>query len=165
MIAASTPTLAVVTAGCAAVVLLTALFYRRRRQRNRPDADRVTAKLPRSKRSAITELDSRLAQALGVLQSQQQSIDQLAAAVRTLETQRDDKNAAIQRHLQELEAGQQQALDAFRAHQQQEHERLRRIHAALETQRHELETLETTFPLRASDIGWSVSEPSLGDPR
>ena len=136
-----------------------------RRQKNRSDADRVTAKLPRSKRSAITELNGRLDQALAVLQSQQQSIDELAATVRTLQTQQDDTNGAIQRHLQELELRQQQAFDAFRAHQQQEHERLRRIHAALEAQRDELEKRETTFPLGANDIRWSVSEPSFGNPR
>jgi ABC-type transporter Mla subunit MlaD len=138
---------------------------KRRQQRNRSDADHVTAKLPRSKRSAITELSSRLDQALAALQSQQQSIDELAATVRTLQTQQDDKNGAIQRHLQELELRQQQALDAFRAHQQQEHERLRRIQAALETQRDELEKRETTFPLGANDTRWSVSETSLGNAR
>ena len=164
VIAASAPVLAVVAAGCAAVVLVTALFARRR-GRNRSDPDGVTAKLPRSKRSAIAELNSRLDEALAALQSQQESIDQLAGAVRALQTQQGDKHAAIAQHLQELEVGQQQALDAFRAHQQQEHERLRRVHAALETQRHELEMLETTFPARANDIGWPVSEPSFGDPR
>lgn len=113
----------------------------------------------------MVELNSRLDQALAALDSQQESIDQLAAAVGTLQTHQDEKYAAVQQRLTELEVRQQHALDSSRAHQEQEHERLRRIHAALETQRHELELLETAFPLPANDIEWSVSEPSVGDPR
>jgi septal ring factor EnvC (AmiA/AmiB activator) len=139
---AATPTFAVVTAACAALLLLTALFDRLRRQDNRSETPEVALKPPRSKRSAITELNGRLDQALAALHSQQQAIDDLTAAVRSLRTQQEDRFSSLQQQLRELHTQHRQTLDAVRAHQERESERLRRIRAAIETHHHELQTLE-----------------------
>jgi septal ring factor EnvC (AmiA/AmiB activator) len=139
---AATPTFAVVTAACAALLLLTALFDRLRRQDNRSDVPGGAPKLPRSKRSAVTEMNGRLDQALAALHSQQQAIDELTAAVRSLQTQQEGRFSSLQQQLRELHTQHKLTLATVQAHQEREYERLQRIRAAIETHQHELQTFE-----------------------
>lgn len=163
VIAASAPTFAVVTAACAALLLATALFDRLRRRRDRSDTAGVSPKLPRSKRSAITEMNSRLDQALAALHSQQHAIDELAATVRSLERQQEDRFSSLQQQLRELHTHHQRTLDAVEAHQQLEYERLGRIRAAIDAHQHELQTLE--MELGHPGDTRSAAEPSFGNGR
>jgi chromosome segregation ATPase len=163
VIAASTPTFAVVTAACAALLLATALFDRLRRRHDRSDPAGVAPKLPRSKRSAITEMNSRLDQALAALHSQQRTVDELAATVRSLEMQQEDRFSLLQQQLRDLHTHHERTLDAVETHQHLEYERLGRIRAAIEAHQHELQTLETALG-QPRDTR-STAEPSFGNGR